>query len=235
LVKGGTTYRILSAQVGSVRLVVNASTGAITQRIDYDAFGVVTLDTNPGFQPFGFAGGLADSDTGLVRFGARDYDPRVGRWTSKDPIRFAGGDENLYGYVVGDPVNVVDPSGLTPLSDFAECFGNNFDFAFGVTNDFFFGGWTRLARTGVGTLAGSAVAQNTGTLTLVQAARAFARNGIGGLPTLGTAGTLGSAALGTALNAVASTAALEIGIGIGAAADALGQTLAGNGCGCGSQ
>ena len=33
---------------------------------------------NPGYQPFGFAGGLADA-LGLVRFGARDYDPRAGR------------------------------------------------------------------------------------------------------------------------------------------------------------
>ncbi|MDS4031603.1 MAG: hypothetical protein RKO66_16235 [Candidatus Contendobacter sp.] len=33
----------------------------------------MTLDTSPGFQPFGFAGGLYDKDTGLVRFGARDY------------------------------------------------------------------------------------------------------------------------------------------------------------------
>ena len=112
LVKDGTTYRILSDQVGSVRLVVNASTGSVAQRIDYDAFGVVTQDTNPGFQPFGFAGGLMDPDTGLVRFGVRDYDPRVGRWTSKDPIGFRAGDSNLYAYVVGDPVNAVDPTGL---------------------------------------------------------------------------------------------------------------------------
>jgi RHS repeat-associated protein len=115
LVKGGTTYRILSDQVGSVRLVVNATTGAVAQRIDYDAFGVVTQDTSPGFQPFGFAGGLADLDTGLVRFGARDYDPRAGRWTSKDPIRFRGRDTNLYGYVVADPVNRIDPAGLASL------------------------------------------------------------------------------------------------------------------------
>jgi len=40
------------------------------------------------------------------------YDPVVGRWTSKDPIGFAGGDTNLYGYVTSDPVNFVDPSGL---------------------------------------------------------------------------------------------------------------------------
>jgi RHS repeat-associated protein len=37
------------------------------------------------------------------RFGARDYDPNTGRWTAKDPILFAGGDMNLYGYVLGEP------------------------------------------------------------------------------------------------------------------------------------
>ena len=55
--------------LGSVRLVMNAATGAVAQRLDCDAFGRVTLDTNPGFQPFGFAGGQYDADTGLVRFG----------------------------------------------------------------------------------------------------------------------------------------------------------------------
>jgi len=37
---------------------------------------------------------------------------RSGRWTAKDPILFGGGDTNLYGYVLNDPVNMVDPSGL---------------------------------------------------------------------------------------------------------------------------
>jgi hypothetical protein len=45
-----------------------------------------------------------------VRFGARDYDPSVGRWTTKDPIRFGGG-MNLYGYVLEDPVNHTDRKG----------------------------------------------------------------------------------------------------------------------------
>ena len=60
--------------------------------MDHDEFGRVTLDTAPGFQPFGFAGGLYDRDTALVHFGAREYDPETGRWTTKDPIRFAAGD-----------------------------------------------------------------------------------------------------------------------------------------------
>jgi len=91
--------------------------GTIVKQIDYDSFGNVVTDTNPGFSvPFGFAGGLFDTDTGLVRFGYRDYDPATGRWTAKDPIDFAGGDTVLYGYVQNDPVNLVDPDGLNPVA-----------------------------------------------------------------------------------------------------------------------
>jgi len=112
LVKNGVTYRILSDHLGSPRLVVDATSGAIVQRMDYDEFGNVITDTNPGFQPFGFAGGIYDRDTGLVRHEARDYDPETGRWTAKDPIRFKGRSANLYGYVFNNPVNRTDPSGL---------------------------------------------------------------------------------------------------------------------------
>ncbi|HEV8582816.1 MAG TPA: RHS repeat-associated core domain-containing protein, partial [Thermoanaerobaculia bacterium] len=112
MVKGGVTYRILSDHLGNPRLVVNATTGQVVQRMDFDELGRVILDTNPGFQPFGFAGGLYDRQTGLVRFGARDYDPETGRWTAKDPILFDGGDANLYSYSLNDPVNFADADGL---------------------------------------------------------------------------------------------------------------------------
>lgn len=111
MIRDGKLYRILSDHLGSPRLVVNISDGSIAQRMDYDVWGNVTNDTNPGFQPFGFAGGIYDQHTGLVRFGARDYDPQTGRWTAKDPVGFNGGDTNLYGYVLNDPVNFVDPDG----------------------------------------------------------------------------------------------------------------------------
>jgi len=110
--RGGVTYRIVTDHLGSVRLVVDTATGTIAQRIDYDEFGQILQDTNPGFQPFGFAGGLYDQHTKLTRFGARDYDAFTGRWTTKDPIRFAGGDVNPYAYALADPVNGNDPVGL---------------------------------------------------------------------------------------------------------------------------
>ncbi len=43
----------------------------------------------------------------------RDYDPETGRWVSKDPLLFGGGDTNLYGYSFSDPVNFIDPYGLS--------------------------------------------------------------------------------------------------------------------------
>ena len=114
MVRSGVTYRLVTDHLGSPRLVVNMANGSVAQRLDYDEFGNVLTDTNPGFQPFGFAGGLYDRDAKLVRFGARDYDPETGRWTAKDPIRFRAGDANLYGYVLAEPVNLIDRTGKGP-------------------------------------------------------------------------------------------------------------------------
>lgn len=110
---GGLTYYLAYDQIGSPKIIADAA-GNVVKQIDYDSFGNIIDDSNPAFDiPFGFAGGLYDNDTGLVRFGYRDYDPDVGRWTAKDPIFFAGGDTDLFGYCLNDPVNFVDPWGLT--------------------------------------------------------------------------------------------------------------------------
>ncbi len=117
MLRDGKAYRLIGDHLGSVRMVIDADTGDVAQRMDYDAWGKITYDSNPGFQPFGYAGGIYDPDTGLTRFGARDYDAEVGRWTAKDPILFRGGDTNLYGYVLQDPVNYIDPTGEIALAD----------------------------------------------------------------------------------------------------------------------
>ncbi|NIQ91130.1 MAG: RHS repeat-associated core domain-containing protein, partial [Deltaproteobacteria bacterium] len=110
--RGTALYYLTYDQVGTLRVVADSS-GSVVKRIDYDSFGNILADTNPTFDvPFGFAGGVHDRDTGLVRFGFRDYDPNIGRWTAKDPILFAGGNIDLYGYCLNDPVNWIDPLGL---------------------------------------------------------------------------------------------------------------------------
>jgi RHS repeat-associated protein len=153
MIKNGETYRILTDHLGSPRLVVHAASGAIAQRMDYDAFGNVLLDTYPGFQPFGFAGGLYDPDTGLTRFGARDYDAEVGRWTAKDPIGFAGGDTNLYAYVGNDPVNLFDPTGTGWFSNTLRAIG----VALGI--------WAGGDQLGAGRAAGDPIPQQPPTQT----------------------------------------------------------------------
>ena len=80
--------------------------------MEHDEFGRVLYDSNPGFQPFGFAGGIYDADTKLVRFGARDYDPELGRWTTRDPILFRGRQFNLYAYAHSNPTAMYDALGL---------------------------------------------------------------------------------------------------------------------------
>jgi RHS repeat-associated protein len=112
LERAGQRYYVASDQVGSPRVVTDAA-GAAVKVVDYDAFGRIRSDSAPGFPlPIGYAGGISDPATGLVRFGARDYEPESGRWTAGDPILFDGGQANLYAYVGSEPVGRRDPTGL---------------------------------------------------------------------------------------------------------------------------
>src|SRR5690606_9776582 len=52
--------QLSSDQVGTVELVTDVDSGAVVQRLEHDAFGRTLLDSNPGLQPFGFAGGMFD-------------------------------------------------------------------------------------------------------------------------------------------------------------------------------
>jgi RHS repeat-associated protein len=110
--RGAGWYYVATDQVGTPRMVTN-NTGAIQKIIEYDTFGNKTTDSNPAFElPIGFAGGLEDPVTKLVRFGFRDLEPESGRWTARDPLFFDGNQLNLYAYVGNYPVGLRDPSGL---------------------------------------------------------------------------------------------------------------------------
>jgi RHS repeat-associated protein len=139
VIRGGATYRVISDQLGSPVLAINvANSSDIPLQATYAAFGERTLIAGTDdWMPFGFAGGLYDPDTKLTRFGSRDYDAKIGRWVSKDPILFAGGQANIYVYVGNDPVNWIDPNGKGLAGGFA---------VWGICNAFFLKG---LAQTTV--------------------------------------------------------------------------------------
>jgi RHS repeat-associated protein len=124
MVTGGVTYRVVSDHLGSPRAIVDVASGSVVWRADYDAWGNRTLIAGTAdFVPFGFAGGMFDDETGLVRFGARDYDPMVGRWETRDPIGFEARGSNLYEYVRAAPIELVDPRGEVAgcINCFAGC------------------------------------------------------------------------------------------------------------------
>jgi RHS repeat-associated protein len=122
MLRGGVTCRYVHDVLSSVRLVINVATGQVAQRVDCDSWGVITSDSSPGFQPFGFAGGLFDGDTRLTRFGARDYAVSEGRWVSPEPLlrnpawvvsqAASGMHVSAYAYALNNPIRYVDPTGL---------------------------------------------------------------------------------------------------------------------------
>jgi RHS repeat-associated protein len=112
LERGGARYRVGTDQVGSPRVVMDGA-GAVVLRVDRDTFGRRLAVSNPAFDlPIGYAGGIEDPDTGLVRFGLRDYDPQTGRFTSRDPSFYSGSPRNLYAYADNAPSHRMDPTGL---------------------------------------------------------------------------------------------------------------------------
>jgi RHS repeat-associated protein len=111
VIQNGTPYFYLIDGLGSVARITDGN-GSIVQSYSYSAFGKVTA-SNPDFiQPYSFTGREYDPETGLLYYRARYMDPEIGRFISRDPIGFAGGDVILWGYVGNNPVNWVDPEGL---------------------------------------------------------------------------------------------------------------------------
>ncbi|MFZ5774657.1 MAG: RHS repeat-associated core domain-containing protein [Thermodesulfobacteriota bacterium] len=104
-------YFLHADGLGSIA-AITALNGGVAQRYEYSAFGV-RKKYEPGVDTaYGFTGREWDQETGLYYYRARYYDPQAGRFISRDPIGFAGGDVNVYRYVLNNPVNAIDPYGL---------------------------------------------------------------------------------------------------------------------------
>ena len=105
---------------GSVRALTD-SNGAVTDTYDYDAFGVLIHSTGTTPNNYLFASEQFDPDLGLYYNRARYLNVSTGRFWTPDTVQ-GGIDDPLslhrYLYVHADPVDLVDPSGKTPLTDF---------------------------------------------------------------------------------------------------------------------
>jgi RHS repeat-associated protein len=106
----GVTW-LLTDHQGSVTVALSPDGSQVVAQATYDAFGNVTLVTGTAAElgRLGFQGGMTDEVTGLVHFGARDYDPTTGRWRTPDP---ANADSNTYRGMGNSPTNGTDPTGM---------------------------------------------------------------------------------------------------------------------------
>ena len=122
LKQGGNFYYMLSDGLGSVRSIVDSS-GNVVATNETDAYGVNLSNTGSAelrANTFTGALGVRDDGNGLYYARNRYYNPQLGRWLSRDPIGYSGGDLSLYGYVDGNPLRYVDPSGLGPIRFFVQ-------------------------------------------------------------------------------------------------------------------
>lgn len=113
---GGEFYYVTDGNGSTVALV--DTTGTVQATYSYDPAGQTTSVGGPnpaiaGGNPYRYAGGYTDTTTGLIKFGARYYNPTLGRWTQLDSLTslldFTNG--NRYAYAGDDPINTSDPSG----------------------------------------------------------------------------------------------------------------------------
>jgi RHS repeat-associated protein len=128
LMTAGTDEVLMRTDVSGSVYYLNEKLGSTIALLDENA----TIQSAYSYEPFGqtsssgtvssnsqqFTG--RENDGGLYYYRARYYDPAVSRFVSEDPAEFGGGDANLYAYVGNDPVNSIDPFGLTKIFDFGQ-------------------------------------------------------------------------------------------------------------------
>ncbi|MEV5504821.1 RHS repeat-associated core domain-containing protein, partial [Nonomuraea fuscirosea] len=106
-------YFLASDHQGTAQAAVNAGTGdlAVRRQTPFGEDRGAPPPWWPGQR--GFVGGTKDASTGLVHLGAREYDPRLGRFLSVDPIIDDTDPQqlNAYAYANNSPVSMSDPDG----------------------------------------------------------------------------------------------------------------------------
>ena len=218
----GVGVRALLPDALGSTIALGDSTGTLQTQYTYEPFGFTTQSGSASLNSYKYTG-REDDGSGLYYYRARYYQSRLQRFIAEDPLGFEGGDVNFYGYARNNPINRMDPFGLSssncgcPTASFTTNFTNNLL----ATNKFFFGFPWNFTRTGIGLFLGSSttISNAVGTVTLGQALKSVLLQGQGTSP-MTIPNTLASGVINSALGALAVGASLEGGIIIGSALDA---------------
>jgi RHS repeat-associated protein len=112
-------FLTMGDHLGSATVTVDATTSEVVERATFQPFGAMESDYRPDRwadqrELYKFTGKEEDIEVGATYFGARYYQPHLGRFMSADPLAVhgMGGDLNPYAYVRGRVMTHVDPLGL---------------------------------------------------------------------------------------------------------------------------
>jgi RHS repeat-associated protein len=114
MTRGTSTYFYHADVLGSVSELTDNS-AVVVKSYAYDSYGNILESPGTLDQPYTYTAREFDSESSLYNYRARAYDPRIGRFLQKDPIRFISA-VNPYRFVHNNPLNLVDPNGDRPLT-----------------------------------------------------------------------------------------------------------------------
>lgn len=126
------TYYYHNDHLGTPQVMTDTS-AAVVWQANYTPFGEADVVVETVTNNIRFPGQYYDEESGLHYNYFRDYDPELGRYIQSDPIGLAGG-INTYGYVSGNPINLIDPSGLLEIRTYiSKAGGNGPQYTFGFS------------------------------------------------------------------------------------------------------
>ena len=108
---GGTYYWYQNDHLGTPQKLMDSS-GHVVWAGTYDSFGNCQVTVAEVESNLRFPGQHYDAETGLYYNWARYYDPRHGRYLSRDPL---GQGENHFSYCFNNPLGLIDPAGRCAL------------------------------------------------------------------------------------------------------------------------
>ena len=107
LEKDGVAFNYIADGNKNIMQLINLSDGNIANKYDYSPFGKVIKDVEFVANPFKFSSEYNESETGLIYYNYRYYNPKDGKWTKRDLIQEFGG-WNIYAFVNNNVINNYD-------------------------------------------------------------------------------------------------------------------------------